>query len=125
MGAESPSVAVQLINDNIFQICKNKIKPVFAVIRQKRRIQHLRVRQDEIRAFSDPAPLRRHRIPVIDSRRDPSLSEILKKRLQCPVLIRGKRLCRIDKDRPGERILQNSLEHRKQKAQCLPAGSRS
>ena len=38
------------------------------VSRQERRIQHLRVGQNGICTFSNPAALRLHRIPVINSR---------------------------------------------------------
>ena len=122
MGAERSSVAMQLIDHDIFQISKNKIKPVFTVIRQERRVQHLRVGQNNIRVLSDPAALRLHRIAVIDTRRNSSFSKVLKNRLKRPVLIRRKCFRRIDKYRSGERIVQNRLQHRKQKTQRLPAG---
>ena len=121
MGAKGSSVAVQLIDHDIFQIHKNKIKPVFAVIRQKRRVQHLRVGQNNIRALSDSAALRLHRVSVVNSRRNPACSKVLKNRLKRSVLIRRKRFRRIDKYRSGERILQNRLQNREQKTQCLPA----
>ena len=122
MCSEGSPVTVELIDNHIFQVRKNKIKPVFTVIWQECRIQHLRVCQNNIRAFPYPAPLRRHGIPVVDSRRDPSFAEIFQKRLKRPVLIRRKSLGRIYKDRPGEGILQDLLQYREQKTQCLSTG---
>ena len=125
MGAESSPVSMKLVNDHIFQIGKDKIKPIAAVIWQKSRIQHFRIGQDNVGAFPYPAPLRLHRIPVIDSCVDPSFSKILQHRLQSPVLIAGQGFSRIDKDCSGQRILQDLLKHRQKKAEGLPAGGGS
>ena len=91
------------------------------MVRQKRRVQHLRVGQDDIRTLPDPAPLRLHRIPVIDPCRNPPFSKIFKERLKRPVLVCGERFRRIDEDRPGKGLFQYRLQHWKQKAQCLSA----
>ena len=104
MGPKHASIGVKLINDNKLQICKNKIESEFTVIRQKCPIHHLRVGQNNIRFFPDPAPLARGCVAVVNSRRNAALSEIFNEWLDRAVLITGQRLRRIDEDRPRQRI---------------------
>ena len=66
MPAKCSSVAVQFINHDIIQIGKYKIKSIFTVVGQESCIQHLRIRQNNIRTLPDPAAFCRHRISIID-----------------------------------------------------------
>ena len=104
MGSKHASVGVKLIDDDKLQICKNKIESEFTVIRQKCPVHHLRVGQNNICFFPDPAPLARRRIAVVNSRRNPVFSEIFNVWQDRAVLVACQCLRRIDKDRPRQRI---------------------
>ena len=120
--AEGTPVAMQFIDHYVFQIGKNKIESVFAVVRKKRRVQHFRIGQDDIGTFADPAALCRRSVSVVYPCRDPPRAEVFQDRLYRPVLVAGKRLGRIDKHRSCQRVFQNPLQNRQEKAECLAAG---
>jgi len=105
MPAKCSSVAMQFINHDILQIGKYKIKSIFTVVRQESCIQHLRIRQDNIRTLPDPAAFCRHRISIIDPCRYTPLTKILQYRSQYPILITCKCFRRINKNRTRQRIL--------------------
>jgi hypothetical protein len=74
--SERASVGVQLVHHDVLQVREQEVKAERAVVRQKGRVQHLRVGQDDVRAAADAASLVRRRVAVVDSRLDAPLAEM-------------------------------------------------
>ena len=76
MRAKRSAIGVQLINHNVFQIGKNKIKPILAMIWQKRSIYHFRVCQYDVGTLPDSRSLCDRRISGVYTRCNAVFSKI-------------------------------------------------
>jgi hypothetical protein len=75
------------------------------VVRQDAHVQHVRVRQDQVRALTDRAALLARRVAVVDrvaQERRPQL-------VQLACLVLGERLRRVDVDRARARVARERV----------------
>lgn len=121
VGTERPSVCMQLVDDDVFQIGENKIESEVAVVRQKSRVEHVRVGENDVCATADFASFVDGRVAVVNAGLDFVFPKIFEEWNQIAELVARQRFCRIDEYRAGFRVVQDFLHDRKQEAQRFSA----
>jgi len=89
------------------------------VLRQNPHVQHVRVGQQDVRAFPDALPILRRRVAVVRGYLEVGKGELL----QRVALILGQGFSRKQVDRAILRVLHQMLQHRQIVAKGLAAGS--
>ena len=104
MRAEDPAVDVRLVDDDVAQV-REHVSPA-VVVREDADVQHVRVREDEVRPLANlPAPLAR-RVAVVDRGTEPLQPE-LRERAR---LILRERLRRVEVERACLRLARDRVE---------------
>ncbi len=118
--AEDAAVHVRLVDDDVAQV-REDVSPA-VVVREDADVEHVRVREHDVRPLADlPASFRR-RVAVVD-RGPESLEPELRERAG---LILRERLRRVEVERPGLRIARDRVEDGKVERERLPRrGARS
>ncbi len=118
MRAEDAAVHVRLVDDDVAEVVEDVAPAV--VVREHAHVEHVGVREDEVRPLADlPAPLGR-RVAVVDrlaQALDPQLAERSS-------LILCERLRRVEVQRAGLRRPRDRVEHGKVESEGL-SGRRS
>ena len=105
MRAEHAAVDVRLVDDDVAKV-REHVAPA-VVVRQDADVEHVRVREDEVRPAADlPAPLAR-RVAVVD--RGARARELERRERAC--LILRERLRRVEVERPQLRVARDRVEH--------------
>ena len=114
MRAEHAAVDVRLVHDDVAQV-REHVAPA-VVMRQDADVEHVRVREDEVRPAADlPAPLAR-RVAVVD--RGARAREL--ERGERARLILRERLRRVEVERPQLRVARDRVEHGQVERERLP-----
>src|SRR3989441_9246660 len=90
MAAEDAPVRVELVDDDIAKILEER-RP-FRMVREDPRVEHVGVRQHEIRPRADGTPRVLGRVAVVGEH--PHLGQALRQRLELRELVLGERLRR-------------------------------
>jgi hypothetical protein len=116
VGAEDAAVDVRLVDDHVAEVRQHVAPPV--VVREHADVEHVRVRQDQVRPLADlPAPVGRG-VAVVD--RGTQAREL--ERAERPELVLRERLGRIEVERPLLRLLRERVQHGQVEGEGLPAG---
>ncbi len=109
MGTERSSVCMQLVDDNVFQIGENKIESEVAVVRQKSRVEHVRVGENDVCATADFASFVDGRVAVVNAGLDFVFPKIFEEWNQIRELVARQRFCRIESHRVVFRVVSGFL----------------
>ena len=113
---EDAAVDVRLVHDDVAQVVQDVAPAV--VVREDADVEHVRVREDQVRPLADlPAPLAR-RVAVVDRGLEP-LQPQLGERAS---LVLRERLRRVEVERPRLRLARDRVEHREVERERLPGG---
>ena len=113
---EDAPIDVRLVDDDVAEV-REDVSPA-VVVREDADVEHVRVREDDVRPLADlPAPLSR-RVAVVDRRLEPFEAKLG----QRPRLVLRERLRRVEVDRPGLRIAGDRVEHGQVERERLPRG---
>ena len=116
VGAKDAAVDVRLVDHDVAQVVEH-IAPA-VVVGEDPDVEHVRVRQDQVRGLPDlPAPLR-FGVAVVDRGPHPGQAE----RRDAPRLILGERLRRVEVDGAGGGLAHDCVEHRQVEGEGLPRG---
>ena len=114
--AEDAAVDVRLVDDDDGEVGEH-VGPR-AVVGQHAEVEHVRVREDHVRAAPDLAALLARRVAVVDRRPGALDAE----RVQRPCLVLRERLGRIEVERAGAGVAAQRVERRELEAERLAAG---
>ncbi len=109
MGSEDAAVDVRLVDDDVAEI-REHVRPA-VVVGEDADVEHVRVRQDDVRPLADlPATLVLG-VAVVDRRAKPREAELLER----PRLVLGERLRGVEVERPllglgSERVEDGEVE---------------
>ena len=116
VGAEHAAVHVRLVDDDVAQV-REDVAPA-VVVREDADVEHVGVRQDDVRPLADlPAPLAR-RVAVVD-RGPQALQPELRERAG---LVLRERLRRVEVERPRLRLARDRVEHGQVERERLSRG---
>ena len=114
--AEDAAVHVRLVDDDVAQV-REDVSPA-VVVREDADVEHVRVREHDVRPLADlPASLR-GRVAVVDRGPEPLEPELRER----SGLILRERLRRVEVDRPGLRIARDRVEDGEVERERLPRG---
>ena len=114
--AEDAAVDVRLVDDDVAEV-REDVSPA-VVVREDADVEHVRVREDDVRPLADlPAPLGR-RVAVVDRGPQP-LEPELRERAR---LILRERLRRVEVERPRLRLAGDRVEDGEVERERLPRG---
>jgi hypothetical protein len=112
--AEDAAVDVRLVDDDVAEV-REHVSPA-VVVREDADVEHVRVREDEVRPLADlPAALAR-RVAVVD-RRLQALEPQLAERAR---LVLRERLRRVEVERARLRLARDRVEHGQVERERLP-----
>ena len=114
MGAEDAAVDVCLVDDDVAQVVQHVAPPV--VVGEDADVQHVRVRQDHVRAAPDLPPSLGLRVAVVDGGAKSRQAEPR----EAARLILGQRLRRIEVEGACGRLARDRVEHREVESERLP-----
>ena len=117
VAAEDAAVHVRLVDDDDREVGE-EIAPA-RVVGQHADVQHVRVREDQVRAAADLRALLARRVAVVDRR--PQLL-VQPEAVQRARLVLRERLRRIEVERAGVRVGEQRLERRELEAERLAGG---
>ena len=113
MGAEHPAVDVRLVDDDVGEV-REDVSPA-VVVREDADVEHVRIREDEVRPLADlPAPLAGG-VAVVDRRPEPLQSECR----ECSSLILRERLGGVEVEGPRLGLAHYRVEHGKVEGERL------
>ena len=116
VAAEQAAVRVQLVDDDVLQVLE-QLEPL-GVVREDRRVEHVRVGDDDLAGGAhDRADVRR-RVPVVGVRLEADLGRI-GQRAQLDQLVGGKRLGGEEVERAGGGVRGDGVEDRQVVAERL------
>ena len=116
MRAEDAAVHVRLVDDHVAEVVQHVAPAV--VVRQHAEVEHVRVREDDVRPLADlPAALALG-VAVVDRGFDALETEGGERTR----LVLRERLRRIEVERPRLRLLREGVEHREVEGEALAAG---
>ena len=113
--AEDAAVDVRLVDHDVAQV-REHVAPA-VVVRQHAHVEHVRVREDEVRPLADLPALLAGRVAVVDRR--PQLRE--PERRELPRLVLRERLRRVEVERAQLRLAGERVEHGEVEGERLPA----
>ena len=115
MRAEDAAVDVRLVDDDEAEV-REHVAPAI-VPREDPDVEHVRVRQEDVRPLADLPALLGLRVAVVDRR----LHALQPERLQRPCLILSERLRRVEVERAALRLAREQVEHRQVEREALAA----
>ncbi len=115
MRAEDAAIGVQLVDHDVAQVLEER-RPL-RVVRKDPGVEHVGVRQDEVRARAHRAPRVLRRVAVVGEH--PHLGQLPGERLQLGQLILGERLRRKEVEDARVRLMHERLERRQVVAERL------
>ena len=121
VAAEHAAVRVQLVDDDELELLE-QLEPL-RVVRQDRRVEHVRVGHDDLPGGADGGPDRGRRVAVV-GRRDDRQPGRRRELPELRHLVLAERLGREQEQRPGGRVLGDRLERGQRVAQRLARGGR-
>ena len=114
MRAEDAAVDVRLVDDDVAEV-REDVSPA-VVVREDADVEHVRVREDDVRPLADlPAPLAR-RVAVVDRRAKPLQPELGERAR----LILRERLRRVEVERARLRLARDRVEDGEVERERLP-----
>ena len=116
MRAEDAAIHVRFVDDDVAQVCED-VSPA-VVVREDADVEHVRVREHDVRPLADLPASFRGRVAVVD-RGPESLEPELRERSG---LILRERLRRVEVERPDLRITGDRVEDGKVEREGLPRG---
>ena len=121
VAAEHAPVGVQLVDDDDLQLLE-QLEPL-GVVGKDGRMEHVRVRDDDLAGLADGRPDRCRGVPVVAGRRNLQARVPDQLRELCHLVL-AERLGGEQEQGPGRRILGQRLEHRHRVAERLPGRGR-
>ena len=119
MRPEDPAISVQLVGDDVLEL-REELRPL-RVARQDAEVQHVRVGEDSLAAFTGFFALGIGRVAVVGE--DPVGNlECFPHQAQSSQLVMGQRLRRVQKERGP--ALEHRLQHWNLEHQTFPRGRR-
>ena len=112
---EHPAVDVRLVDDHDVEAVQ-ELRPR-AVVGEDPDVQHVRVRQDDVRPLADRRALLARRVAVVDRRADLLVQA---ERVQRARLVLRERLRRVEVERARRRLLEQVRERRQVEAHGFP-----
>ena len=107
---------MRLVDDDVAQVVEDVCPAI--VVRQHAYVEHVRIREDDVRPFADlPAPLRGG-VAVVDRRADVRRVQLS----QRARLVLRQGLGGVEVERPGLRLAGDRVEDGQVEAQRLPRG---
>jgi hypothetical protein len=113
--AEHAAVDVRLVDDDEREV-REHVAP-HAVVRQHADVQHVRVREDQVRAVADRAPLLARGVAVVDRVPEEALADARERAR----LVLRERLRRVEVERAGARVVREHVEHGEVEGERLAA----
>ena len=114
VGAEDAAVDVCLVDDDVAQVVQHVAPPI--VVGEDADVQHVRVRQDHVRAAPDLPPPLGLRVAVVDRGTKSRQAEPR----EAARLILGQRLRRVEVQGACGRLARDRVEHREVESERLP-----
>ena len=115
VAAEDAAVGVQLVDHDVAELLE-QLEPL-RVVRQDRRVEHVRVGDHDLPGRPDRRPDRRRRVAVIGRRRDRQPGR-RRQLAELGDLVLAERLGREEQQRPRRRIVGDRLQDRQGVAQA-------
>ena len=116
VAAEDAAVRVRLVDDDEAELLE-QLEPL-RVVRQDRRVKHVRVRHHDLARLADEAADRRRRVPVVDARGEVHAG-VAGEVAELGELVLAQGLRREQVERPRRRVLADRLEDRQVVAERL------
>jgi hypothetical protein len=113
MRAEDSAVDVRLVDDHVAQV-RQYVTPA-VVVRQQADVDHVRVREDQVRPRADLPALLDRRVAVVDRRLEPR-DPVARERLE---LVLRERFRRVEVERAALGLPRELIEHRQVERESL------